>query len=163
MEEYRITMPISKQRFIQYSNLNEELLGELDSNGNPKKLIDYHIESLNELENPGLYLRLVQNYSELLEIRKRIDEIKDKQIKEELLEKTNEYIIQMNRLQNAFDNNTLQEFLSDPNTIIYFYSQYFNDEYGTLTEEGKEVAKAINASIPEYDKYTPRINIGRQR
>lgn len=151
----------SKQRFIEYEDLTMIPFRDSDEE-KPIGLIDYHIKTINEIEAKSTYISHL-NYSELLELRKRIDAIEDNEIAIEIIGELNEYIREMNKLQDAYDNNRLQAFLLDPPTILYLYSKYFNDQYGVLTETGIEVAKAINEAISPYDNYTPRINIPENR
>lgn len=151
----------SKQRFIEYEDLTMIPFRDSDEE-KPIGLIDYHIKTINEIEAKSTYISHL-NYSELFELRKRIDEIEDNEIAIEIIGELNEYKREMNKLQDAYDDNKLQDFLLDPATILYLYAKYFNDQYATLTEEGIEVAKAINDTIRSYDRYTPRINIPENR
>lgn len=156
-----------EQHLIEYKDISEEQFDEqFDSNEQPIKLIDYHIKTINELtkQHPSsaeLYIRLIPGISELMAIEKRQNELIF--IPNALLERLKEYKHQIGLLQNLYDNNMLDR-LKD-HTFLGKSVQYFNDQYGVLTEAGKVVAEAINETLLKQNPgIKDLINIeGRQK
>lgn len=140
------------QSFIKYDQLPEKII------------IDGYINKINNQKEPylaELYIHRITNISELLELEKRIFEIIHPYVRDEIKKWVKKYKTRMNKLQYYYAGNIINQLLKQiPDDDLVFYVRYFNDEYGTLTETGIEIAKIINEVLKRrnLDAETIRIN-----
>ena len=112
--------------------------------------IEDHINILNTIppETAFLYLWNCITNSELLKLQKKLNKIKSEELRDEINTRTNEYIIRMKKIQNAHNNNKVQEYLESityEELVLHIHD--FKEENVELTEQGKIVAKEINKKI----------------
>jgi nucleoid DNA-binding protein len=128
--------------------------------------IEDHINILNTIppETAFLYLWNCIANSELLELQKNLNKIKSEELRDEINTRTNEYIIRMKKIQNAHNNNKIQEYLENityEELVLHTYD--FKEENVELTEHGKLVAKEINKKIETIPSTLEPIEIEQKK
>ena len=116
--------------------------------------IDDHIKIINELKEANslgfinqYFLMNVKN-SDLLELKKRINEIEDEDTKDLIIYKVTRYISRMNKLQYALDNNKLKEYIEElTQEELLEYARDLSEENVTLTTDGIKVSNEIYLAL----------------
>ena len=142
----------NKQTFIEYESLVPE-----------KQNIDIYINEINKRNEPLIAVYSawsIINYSELFELEKRLGEIRHGYVIQEIRELIKKYKVRMNKLQYYYERNMVDKLLRQINDEdLTCYVRYLNDEYGTLTESGMEVAREINIFIKQHNPDAETIKI----
>lgn len=142
----------NSQQLIQYKELTD-------------MTIDEHIKTINATtkEAAVIYIYKCITNNELLKIQNRINEIKE-ELKEIINKIANEYLIRMNTLQYAHDNNKMEEYLENINILeIIDHISDFKKEDVELTEQGVEVAKTLNKIIESINSSIEPIKLPQKK
>lgn len=121
--------------------------------------IDDHIKIINELKEANslgfidqYFLMNIRN-SDLLELKKRINEIEDEDTKDLIIYKVTRYISRMNKLQYALDNNKLKEYIEElTQEELLEYARDLSEENVTLTMDGIKVSNEIYLALEKIKR-----------
>lgn len=113
------------------------------------------LEKINNCKNKGLYEIIVSLENiELVVISDYLYAIKNDAIINAIIHLTNEYLVRMNILQYAYEENNLQEFIKKlTDESLEEYIGYFNETKALVTEKGKEVQAKLIEEKDKRDKY----------
>lgn len=128
--------------------------------------IDDHLKVLNNAlaEIVFIYFDECIVSSELIELQKRIKEIKNKEIQNEINTRANTYKIRMNKLQFMLDNNKLEEYIKSLSFVeLMLYIHDFKERNVELTEQGILVAKELNKEIEKRNLKLEQIEITEKK
>ena len=128
--------------------------------------IDEHLKVLNNAlaEIVFIYFDECIVSSEIIELQKRIKEIKNKEIQNEINTRANTYKLRINKLQFMLDNIKLEEYIKSLSFIeLMLYIYDFKEQNVELTEQGILVAKELNKEIEKRNLKLEQIEITEKK
>lgn len=113
------------------------------------------LEKINNCKNKSLYEIIVSLENiELVVISDYLYAIKNDAIIKAIIHITNTYLMRMNILQYAYEENFLQEFIKKlTDESLEEYIGYFNETKALVTEKGKEVQTKLIEEQKRRNKY----------
>lgn len=113
------------------------------------------LEKINNCKNKSLYEIIVSLENiELVVISDYLYAIKNDAIIKAIIHITNTYLMRMNILQFAYEENCLQEFIKKlTDESLEEYIGYFNETKALVTEKGKEVQEKLIEEKNKRNKY----------